>query len=64
MGIVGLAVAWLPARRRCASICHFEKLKKACHPERSEGSDYTGIAVQILRFAQDDKLFFSKLVRM
>jgi hypothetical protein len=29
-----------------------------CHPERSEGSDYTDVAVQILRFALDDKPFF------
>jgi hypothetical protein len=28
--------------------------KIVCHPERSEGSDYTDVGVQILRFAQDD----------
>jgi hypothetical protein len=34
--------------------------KIVCHPERSEGSDYTDVAVQILRFAQDDKLFSTR----
>jgi chaperone required for assembly of F1-ATPase len=33
---------------------------RLCHPERSEGSDYTDIAAQILRFAQDDKLLFTR----